>query len=150
MRAHGVVMPTPAFHDDPGLLERVEDLAVEKLVAQASIEALDVAILPWAAGGDVGGLRPDGGDPVLYGRGDELRAVVGADVLRHAAQDEEIGQDVDDVGGVELAIDTDRQRFMRELVDHVEHAILPSVMGSVLDEVVGPDMVGPLGAQADA
>src|SRR5690606_12747580 len=26
MRAHGVVMPAPAFHDDPGLLERVEDL----------------------------------------------------------------------------------------------------------------------------
>lgn len=71
-------------------------------------------------------------------------------MLRHAAQNEEIGQDVDDVGGVELAIDADRQRLMRELVDHVEHAILPSLMGSVLDEVVGPDMVGPLGAQPDA
>src|SRR5690606_11060817 len=120
------------------------DLAVEKLVTQSSIEALDVAVLPWGAGSDVGGLRPDSGDPVLHGRGDELRAVVGADVLRHAAQDEEIGQDVDDVGGIELAIDADRKRLMRELVDHVEHAVLPSVMGSVFDEVVGPDMVGPL------
>jgi len=81
MRTHGVVMPAPAFHDDPGLLERVEDLAVEKLVAQTGVEALDVAVLPWAAGSDVGGLRPDSGDPVLHGRGDELRAVVGADVL---------------------------------------------------------------------
>jgi hypothetical protein len=68
MRTHGVVMPTPAFHDDPGLFERVEDLAVEEFVAQASIEALDVAILPWASGCDVGSLRPDGGDPVLRGR----------------------------------------------------------------------------------
>ena len=114
MRTHGFVMPTPAFHDDPGLFERVEDLAVEEFVAQASIEALDVAILPWASGCDVGSLRPDGGDPVLHGRGDELRAVVGTDVLRHAAQDEQVGQDVDDVGGVELAIDADRQRLMRE------------------------------------
>jgi len=38
MRTHGFVMPTPAFHDDPGLFERVEDLAVEEFVAQASIE----------------------------------------------------------------------------------------------------------------
>jgi hypothetical protein len=33
MRTHGFVMPTPAFHDDPGLFERVEDLAVEEFVA---------------------------------------------------------------------------------------------------------------------
>src|SRR5690606_30512953 len=99
----------PVRTRDSGLFERVEDLAVEEFVAQASIEALDVAILPWASGCDVGSLRPDGGDPVLHGRGDELRAVVGTDVLRHAAQDEQVGQDVDDVGGVELAIDADRQ-----------------------------------------
>jgi hypothetical protein len=41
-------MVPPAFHDDARLGERVEDLAVE-LVAQPRIEALDVAILPWAA-----------------------------------------------------------------------------------------------------
>jgi hypothetical protein len=63
---------------------------------------------------------------------------------------EQVGQDVDDVGGVELAIDADRQCLVRELVDHVEHAILPSIIGPVLHEVVGPDVVGPLGAQSDA
>ena len=30
------------------------------------------------------------------------------------------------------------------LVDDVEHAELPAVVGTVLDEVVGPDMVGTL------
>jgi hypothetical protein len=39
---------------------------------------------------------------------------------------------------------------VRELVDQVEHAELPSVMGTVLDEVVGPDVVAVLGPQADA
>jgi hypothetical protein len=39
---------------------------------------------------------------------------------------------------------------MGELVDHVEHAVSPSVMGSILDEVVGPDMVLMLWPQAKA
>ena len=88
-------MPAPALDDDLRLAESVEDLAVEQLVAQPSIEALDKAILPRAAWSDVGGLGSDRRDPLLDGLGDELRAVVGADVLRNAAQDEQVGQDVD-------------------------------------------------------
>jgi hypothetical protein len=38
---------------------------------------------------------------------------------------------------------------VRELVDVVEHAILPPFTGAILDEVIGPDMVGLLGAQTD-
>jgi hypothetical protein len=34
-----------------------------------------------------------------------------------------------------------------ELVEHVEHPILASVMGAVLDEVVRPDMIALLRAQ---
>ena len=51
MRANGIVVAPPAFDHDPGLVERVEDLAVEQLVAQAGVEAFDIAILPRAAGG---------------------------------------------------------------------------------------------------
>ena len=64
-----------------GLAQRVENFAVEKLVAQPLVEALDEAVFPWTARGDVGGLCADGGDPILHGLGDELRAVVGTDVL---------------------------------------------------------------------
>src|SRR5260370_27545964 len=32
----------------------------------------------------------------------------------------------------------------------IEHRVLAAIMGAVLDEVVGPDMVGMLGPQADA
>jgi hypothetical protein len=39
---------------------------------------------------------------------------------------------------------------MGELVEHVEHPILASVMGAVLDEVVGPDMITLLRAQPNA
>ena len=59
----------------------------------------------------------------------------------HAAQDEEIGQDVDHIDRFEPPVNADRQAFMRELVDEVEHPVLLSLMGAVLDEVIGPDMV---------
>ena len=51
-----------AFHDDAGLSERVEDLAIKKLVTHAGVEALDVSILPRATRLDTGGLCADGGD----------------------------------------------------------------------------------------
>lgn len=34
-------------------------------------------------------------------------------------------------------------------IDHVEHAVFATVMGAVFDEVIGPDVVAPLGPQAD-
>src|SRR3712207_9025757 len=39
---------------------------------------------------------------------------------------------------------------MGELVDDVEHAVLPSVMGTIQGKVVGPDVVGAFGPQPDA
>lgn len=59
MRPDGIVMPAPALDDDLRLAESVEDLAVEQLVPEPGIEALDIAILPRAAWSDVGGLGPD-------------------------------------------------------------------------------------------
>jgi len=38
-------VPPPALDDDLGLAESVEDFPVEQLVAQASVEALDVAVI---------------------------------------------------------------------------------------------------------
>src|SRR4051794_4158833 len=72
MRPDGVVMPAPALDDDLRLAKSVEDLAVEQLVPEPGIEALDVAILPRAARSDVGGLGSNRRDPLLDGLGDEL------------------------------------------------------------------------------
>lgn len=60
---------------------------------------------------------------------------------RDAAQDEEVGQHVDDIDGLQLSLDPDGDAFPRELVDHVEHADFPAIVRPVLDEIVGPDMV---------
>ena len=71
-------------------------------------------------------------------------------MARHAPQNEEIRQDVDHIDRLQLPIDADRQAFMGELVDHVEHAVLPSVMGAVLDKVVGPDVIAVRRPKTDA
>ncbi len=63
---------------------------------------------------------------------------------------EKVGQNVDHIDGLELAGDPDRQTFMGKLVDHIEHSILPSIVGAVLDKVVGPNVIAVLGTQPDA
>ena len=39
---------------------------------------------------------------------------------------------------------------MGELVEHVEHPVLATIVGAILDEVVGPDMIALLRPQPDA
>lgn len=43
-------MFAPLLDDDGGLLQAVEDLAIEKLVTQLAVEGLAIAILPGASG----------------------------------------------------------------------------------------------------
>jgi len=141
MRPAGIVVSAPGLDDDPGFFQGVEDLAVQKFVAESGIEALDEAILPRATGCDVCGSGSDRCNPVLNGLGHELGAVVRPYVLGHAPQDEQVRQDIDHIDGLELAVNPDRQTFMGKLVDDVEHAKLLSLMGSVFDKIVGPNMV---------
>ena len=54
------------------------------------------------------------------------------------------------VGGFELPCHTDGQAFTGELVDDAQHPERLSVVGAISNEVVGPDMVGPLRAQTNA
>ena len=82
-------MPPPTLDDDLCLAQRVEDLAVEKLVTQARIEAFDKPVLPRTARRDVGSLCADRCDPLLHGPGDELGAIVGTNVRGDTAQDEQ-------------------------------------------------------------
>ena len=68
----------------------------------------------------------------------------------NATQDEQIRESVDDRHGAELSIDPNGETFARELVDDVQHPILAPVVGSILHEIVGPDMVRTLGPKTDA
>src|SRR4029077_2961151 len=63
---------------------------------------------------------------------------------------EEIGQDRQHIVRTEAALRHHREALPAELVDDVQHAVLPPVPGDVLDEVVAPDMAGPFRPQPDA
>ena len=69
--------------------------------------------------------------------------VVGPDIGRDAAQDEQIRQDIDDVGRRRLAPDPDCQALPGELVQEVERAKGPPVMGPMMHEVIEPNTVPP-------
>ncbi len=56
---------------------------------------------------------------LVLGLSDELRAIVGTNVLRDAMQDKEIGEHVDDIDGFQLPVDPNGQTFVCELVDDV-------------------------------
>jgi hypothetical protein len=68
----------------------------------------------------------------------------------HAALEHELGQGLDDLGRGELAIDPDGQGLARELVHHAEPAEPAPVVGPVLHEVIGPDMVRTLRPEPEA
>jgi hypothetical protein len=100
---------------DAGRGGRAEDLAIGTRVTGAGIEALDLSVLPRPPRLDAGGPRAGGGQ-VLSRLGNEFRAIIGPDVLRHASEVEGVGEDVGDVGRGAPAVDPDRQAFPRELM----------------------------------
>jgi hypothetical protein len=75
-----------------------------------------------------------------------------------AAQDEQVGQHVDDVGHLELATHPDGQVLAGEFIhvrrtswfDDVQHAELAPVPRPALHTVIGPDVVRPLRPQPNA
>jgi hypothetical protein len=66
-------------------------------------------------------------------------------VRGNPAQDEQVRQHVDDIARLQPSGDPNGQALMGELVDDGEQAQLASVMNTLLEKVVGPELVGALG-----
>ena len=75
---------------------------------ERSIEALVVTVLPWAAGIDLNGLDAGLVEPGLEVAGDELRFVVGAQILRVEEQGIE---SIQHLGMAHLGSDGDAKRL---------------------------------------
>ena len=71
-----VVVVTPLFDEDPGLLEAAEDFPVEQLVPQLAVEAFAIAVLPGASRLDVEGFGTHARQPAPHDPGGHLRPVV--------------------------------------------------------------------------
>src|SRR5262249_40918941 len=120
------------------------------LVPQPAVERLAGGVLPRAARLDGQRLRPSTGQPPLDRLGDELRAVVAADVLGHAPYLEEGLQRRYHTLGGQAPLHLDRQAFPRRLVAHRQELEPPPVGRLVHHEVVAPDVVGSLGPSPSA
>ena len=86
MRPHRVVFHTPPLRQNLCLLQRVKDLAIQELIAQLSIEALTIPVLPGTPRLDVQRPRAHSPQPLPQLLGDELRPVdEGEDRLQKSA-----------------------------------------------------------------
>ena len=106
----------------------VEDFAVAQLCPEAGIEALHITVLPGRAWRDVRRLGTDDGNPVPDDLGNELRSIVGSDVFRRAAQDEQVREGINDVDRIELSTQLQLQTLPAELIENDENAIGLAVM----------------------
>ena len=143
-------MPAPALDQDLSLAERRENFSVEQLVAQLRIEALIVAILPWAAGFDIERLHTDPPEPAAHRLGGEFAAIVGSYMLRRAVDGEQLRQAMQDIVGFQLARRDDGEALARKLVNDRQHTESPTVLSLILDEIIAPDMAGALRSKTDA
>jgi len=90
MRPNRVVLPSPHLDQYLHLLERVNDSTIQKLIAELPVEALRVAVLPWATRLDVKRSCPHVLQPLPPGNRRELKSVVRPDVPRHSPEHKQL------------------------------------------------------------
>jgi hypothetical protein len=73
-------------------LQCLRQLSISTSATELRVQALAIAILPWAVRFDIERLDADPAEPLPHVDCDELWAVVGANLLRRSVRDEEIGQ----------------------------------------------------------
>ncbi len=134
VRPVGVIFHPPLFDEHFGFQQRAEDFAVEAFIPELVVEAFDVAVFPRGTGPDIERFNFVFFEPVADGVGDELRAIVAADVLglavpRHGRLDHG-----DDLHRPDRPGHVHRQALTRVLIDQGQHSQLAPPLGLVLHE----------------
>ena len=80
MGSFGVVEVPPFFDNNLGFPQRVENFAVQQLVAHSPVGTFAISVLPGRPRLNVSRLGSHGFDPVPDGLSDKLRAVVRPDI----------------------------------------------------------------------
>ena len=145
-----VVVPSPLLDQDRRFFQGIEDLHVQQLVSELTVETFAVAILPGTAGLDEQRADIQPFEPVTDSMSAELWPVVRSDMVGRTMGDEQLGQQCQHVIAVQPSRHQDRQTFPTELVNHHQHPKRPSVMRALLNEVVSPDVMAPARSKPDA
>lgn len=149
MRPDMVVLAQPLIDDGLSLPGGSEPFGIQDLPAQGAIEPFVVAVLPWRARIDLNGFDADPEKPVLEWSRAELRAVVGTQVFRFVATEQQRIKGLQDFCRAHPCRNLHAQRFAGVLVQHGQHLVASPVAQPVVDEVDRPDMVRVLRPQAD-
>ncbi len=142
---HLVEVAAPFSNGHSGLVQRLEPLLVEALVAELAVEALDEPILRRLArcDQDVAHAATRGpGHECLTG---EFRSVVGSDGCGVAAESRGLVEQARHVGARNAVVDRNVHTFMAEVVGHGQ-ALQPSAVGqTVADKIHAPHLVDRFG-----
>ena len=139
-----VVLPAPAISQTLSLGSRGEQLGVEELIPEASIERFRKTVLPRKSRLDGGRCRAVGPAPTPQRVSNELEAVVRSDECRCRLEAGEFLQHGHQVPGLSAPSHPDRQAHAAVLVDHVQE-FEPAAVGRGIElEVHGPNLVGML------
>ena len=150
VRPHGVIVLPPPFAQDMGLSLGVEDFPIEELISELSVKGLAVAVLPGTSGFDEQGAHLKPGEPLAHALRTELGAIVGAQVIRTAPGNKQVGQCCQHIIRRQFPGRHDREGLSRELIHDREQPEHLPVVRPIGQEVVRPDMVRVLGAEAHA
>ena len=133
-------MVSPAFDEGFGFAEIIEDFTRQQLISELGVEALTVTILPWTCRRDIQRCDADVSEPFPQRDGDKLRSIVGPYMLWCTVPDEQLAKYIQNIPRVQAPLDTYRETLTRMLVDDAQHAEDLSIVGAILNEVIGPDM----------
>src|ERR1017187_1519963 len=144
-----VIFQPPPLRQNLCLLQRVKDLAVQKLIAQLPVETLTVPALPRTPRLNLQRFRAHFVQPLPQLFGDELRPIVRTNVLWDPAHQHHIRQRFDHLQTSQAPRHPQRQALPRVLVDHHQDAQRPSIVRHCLHKIVAPHMIRPLRPQPD-
>ena len=150
MWSDGIVVTTPRFNDHLCFEQSVEHFALQQFVAQFAIEALVIAVLPGTARLDIERLNANAAEPTPNRPSRELAAIVRANMIGGSMLDKEIGQGLQDVVGLEAPCNRDREALARVFINDRQHSDRLSIMRASGDEVIGPNVMGPVRPEANA
>jgi hypothetical protein len=91
VRPECVVFQPPFFNQHLGLLQGIEDLAIEPFIPEFTVEAFVVTVFPRTARFNKERLDTEPFEPLANNPGRELGTIVRADMIRRAMLDKELG-----------------------------------------------------------
>lgn len=141
MRSVGVVVDPPVFDDLPGFVEVGEQVFVEALVAQATVEALDKAILHRFARCDVVPVDAKLFLPGQYSVRRKLGAVVAHDHPGATSALDDLIELAQHPPGGQRCVDDQAEAFPGEVVDQGQDTEAPTAGKRVHHEVERPAQV---------